>query len=367
MQSPYEGLPSEAFWRTGVVGQQPQRVAKLYRKKFSISPDEPIATAGSCFAQHISRQLRDRGFSVLDREPAPPGLDRESAAMFGYGLFSARYGNIYTARQLLQIVREARGEFRPAEPVWKRNDRFHDAMRPSVEPHGLADPDVVRDHRAYHLRRILEVISSARLFIFTLGLTETWEHAESGTVYPTAPGTVAGEFDPNVYRFRNLTFQDVYDDMRSFFELASGLNPDIRFLLTVSPVPLTATASGEHVLSATTYSKSVLRAVAGQLYHECSNVDYFPSYEIITGSLAGARFFEENLRSIRSDGVDAAMNAFFAEHDPERSFQKQQSMRRKSRQARGARRQSRDAGPVHPSKSVDDLVCEEVLLDAFAK
>ena len=39
--------------------------------------------------------------------------------------------------------------------------------------------------------------------------------------------------------------------------------PKLRILLTVSPVPLTATAGDDHVLLATTYSKSVLRAGRG--------------------------------------------------------------------------------------------------------
>ena len=40
------------------------------------------------------------------------------------------------------------------------------------------------------------------------------------------------------------------------------MNPKARLVLTVSPVPLAATASGSHVLPATIYSKSVLRAAA---------------------------------------------------------------------------------------------------------
>src|SRR5690348_2397792 len=162
--SPYEGLPPDAFWRTGVVGQPPEAISGLYRKKFPIDQRTKIATAGSCFAQHISRHLRARKFSVIDAEPPPRGLDHESAAEFGYGLYSARYANIYTARQLRQIVEEALGVFSPADPVWEKDGRFYDAMRPSVEPTGLSSAKAVRDHRAYHLQQVLEVIRSADLF-----------------------------------------------------------------------------------------------------------------------------------------------------------------------------------------------------------
>lgn len=30
-----------------------------------------------------------------------------------------------------------------------------------------------------------------------------WVHKESGTVYPTAPGTLVGEFDDSLYEFDN--------------------------------------------------------------------------------------------------------------------------------------------------------------------
>lgn len=351
-KSPYEGLPARAFWRTGVVGQDPRAIAGLYRKKFPIERTTRIATAGSCFAQHIARNLRRREFSVIDHEPAPPGLSNEDAGKYGFGLFSARYGNIYTARQLLQVCEEALGTFAPADPVWEANGRYFDAMRPSAEPDGLPSPEAVLDQRKYHLERVRWVLKSAEVFVFTLGLTECWIHRESGTAYPTAPGTIVGRYDPATYAFRNFTFEETYDDMRAFMALARQQNPAMRFLLTVSPVPLTATASGEHVLAATVYSKSVLRAVAGQLFHEDDGVDYFPSYEIITSSLSKGAFYEDNLRSIRADGVSAAMDAFFSEHDA------------------GGR--VADGEPVTPADETeedadDDVVCEEILLDAFSR
>lgn len=42
------------------------------------------------------------------------------------------------------------------------------------------------------------------VFVFTLGLTEGWEAVEDGTMFPMAPGTVAGSYDPTGYRLRNL-------------------------------------------------------------------------------------------------------------------------------------------------------------------
>lgn len=355
LRSPYESLGPAAFWRTGVVGHEPDAIPDLYKRKFPITRSMGVATAGSCFAQHIARNLRSRDFSVIDAEPPPDRLDEKTASEFGYGIYSARYANIYTARQLLQVAREAFGDFTPADAVWEKDGRYYDAMRPSVEPDGLSSPAEVADHREYHLDKVREVVRSADVFVFTLGLTETWLHSPTGTVYPTAPGTIAGQFDPAVHAFHNFTFREIYEDLCAFMDLVERMNPEVRFLLTVSPVPLTATASGEHVLAATIYSKSVLRAVAGQLFHERANVEYFPSYEIITSSLSKGAYFESNLRSVRAEGVQAAMDAFFAEHDDGHELDVGTS--------------KKETAPIVADRTddeEDDLVCEEELLESFA-
>ena len=70
MRNPYKGIPQEAFWRSGVADPAPD-LTNIYRKRFDIGPQDLIATAGSCFAQHIARHLRQRGYRVMDVEPAP--------------------------------------------------------------------------------------------------------------------------------------------------------------------------------------------------------------------------------------------------------------------------------------------------------
>jgi hypothetical protein len=350
--SPYTDLPPEAFWRSGVVCQPPGAIPGLYRPKFVLDRATQIATAGSCFAQHIARHLQARRYTVIDAEPAPPGLTGEAAGRFGFGLYSARYGNIYTARQLRQLAGEAFDRFEPKDAIWEKAGRFYDALRPSVEPNGFADPDLVVQHRKYHLRRVAYVLRTADVFVFTLGLTEAWTHGESETVYPTAPGTIVGRYDPAVHVFRNFNFRDVYDDMKAFFRIAKRGNAKLKFLLTVSPVPLTATASGQHVLAATVYSKSVLRAVAGQLAQENEDVDYFPSYEIITGAQAKGAFYEDDLRRVRAEGVAAAMNTFLTAHESAAPMD-------------GAA--TPPGAPLPAKLKGEDAICEDILLDAFAR
>ena len=314
--NPYSGLPKSAFWKTGVAQENPYAIKDIYEKKFDILPDTKIATAGSCFAQHISRHLKKNGYNVLDFEPAPPGLQNDMHQKYGFSMYSARYGNIYTVRQLLQLTLEAAGTSTPTNYIWEKNGRFFDALRPNIEPDGLDCPEEVIEHRAFHITRVRELFKRLDLFIFTLGLTEMWIHKESGTVYPTAPGTLLGDFDESIYEFKNAQFQEIISDFNLFQQVLLKIRGGNEFncLLTVSPVPLTATASGRHILTANTYSKSILRSVAGQLSINQPHIDYFPSYEIATNPRMHSTSFADNLRSVRSETVETVMRHFFAEH-----------------------------------------------------
>ena len=352
-------MPAKSFWRSAIGDPSVSATKDLYSPKWAISKRDGVATAGSCFAQHIGRNLKKLDFRVLDFEPPPLTLPPSAHADFGYSLYSARYGNIYTTRQLLQLAKEAVGERDPGEIVWAKGDAYFDALRPSVEPDGLSTRDAVLAHRKLHLDAVRAMLVTADVLVFTLGLTECWVHRESKTAFPSAPGNSAGAYDPDQYAFLNLTFHDVLSDWLAFRELVRTLRggDDVRYLLTVSPVPLTATATGRHALEATTYSKSVLRAVAGQVAQTYDDTDYYPSYEIITNPWSTSDYFDANRRSVSAAGVLIAMKTFIEAHGytltDEHSAPYETTTLLKATVVDGA--------------STDDtrVVCDEELLDAF--
>lgn len=345
MNNPYSHLPPTAFWKASVEQNSPLDLNGIYSKKWDIHPDWRIATAGSCFAQHIARFMRQHNYKVMDVEPPPPILPVDEHAKFGFSMYSARYGNIYTTRQLLQLVKEAVLDQKPHEVVWEKDGRFFDAFRPSIEPDGLLTEQDVLEHRAFHIDQVRHMFKNMDLFVFTMGLTEAWLHSAAGTIYPTAPGTIAGTYDPELYHFHNFSFLEVYSDLIEALKILEDFRGrPFKTLLTVSPVPLTATASGEHVLRATMHSKAALRAVAGQINTEREDVDYFPSYEIITNPAARGVFFASNLRSVTSEGVNIVMKSFFSEHAL-------------------APTTLQDAQSNAPDMA--DVQCEEAMLEAF--
>ena len=138
---------------------------------------------------------------------------------------------------------------------------------------------------------------------------------EDGAVFPVAPGTGGGDWDPSRYSFLNLSFPDIVADMEAVIARLRAINGDMHFIFTVSPVSIMATATPDHVVVANTYSKSLLRAAAGHLAETYPFVDYFPGYEITTSPPMRAMFYKHtDMRTVSSAGVRHVMEHFFAEH-----------------------------------------------------
>ena len=156
------------------------------------------------------------------------------------------------------------------------SERFYDPFRPNIEPGGFTSEEELLATRAQTLRALRSMFETTRVFVFTLGLTEAWVNRDDGSIYPTCPGTLAGQFAPELHQFKNYTYPEIYSDLSDVVRTIKEVNPNIKIILTVSPVPLVATASSNHVLLATIYSKSTLRAIAGDAAVQMNGIEYFP-------------------------------------------------------------------------------------------
>lgn len=310
---PYAKQPPYAFWSRAVSRSNPSDIDPVVHGKFKIDRNAKVVTAGSCFAQHIARRLSDSGFNFYVTEPPHPSMNKELSTEFNYGLFSARYGNIYTSRQLVQLLRRALGNFNPVEKMWvDAAGQIYDPYRPAIQPNGFSSEEEFEADQQQHLAATLRAFSEMDFFIFTLGLTECWVSRLDGAAFPSCPGVLAGDFDSDRHILLNLNVNEVVEDVLTFTQEVQEFNPAFKTIITVSPVPLAATALDKHVLTATTYSKSVLR-VAAELIEKArpDSVAYFPSYEIISGNFNRGRYYSDDLRNVLENGVDHVMGLFF--------------------------------------------------------
>lgn len=314
MANPYSDRPDHCFWRRSVAGVAAPDLDPVVAGRRLVSRADLIATAGSCFAQHIARRLEGSGYAYLVAEPKPPEMPDADPRAETYGVYSCRYGNVYTARQLVQLFERAFGSFQPADVAWRRagDGRFVDPFRPHVEPGGFDDEKAVVAERDAHLGAVRRMFETLDVFVFTLGLTEGWRSRLDGAVFPIAPGVAGSPASPEAYEFVNFDAASVTADLARFLSLLRGVNPAARAILTVSPVPLVATYENRHVLVSTTLSKSVLRVAADETARRERDVVYFPSYEIVTGNYNRGAYFADDLRSVTTEGVDHVMRVFLA-------------------------------------------------------
>jgi hypothetical protein len=364
---PYESLDEKFFWSSAIAKLNMFDICDLWDPKFRIGKAMRVVTYGSCFAQHIGKALMTRGFNWFISESAPQALSAENGLKFNYGVFSSRTGNIYTVSLLKQWVQWATKEKSVPDEVWEKEGRFYDPFRPNIEPNGFESKEELLRSREAVIESFKTSLTDSQVFVLTLGLTESWFNADHGYEYPMCPGTVAGIFDERVHRFVNQDFQFIRKTLSETIQAIRNLNPKLRFILTVSPVPLTATMSGNHVLVATMESKSILRSVAGQLYRQFDFVDYFPSYEIINASPFRGTFFEPNQRNVNHTGVEHVMNTFFTCLNAKFPT-KQHTLRSRVGAHRELKSINHDKKKFSPRQlSREDTICEEELLNAFSK
>jgi hypothetical protein len=294
--NPYLRYPDKSFWKRSKA--KDKLIENLWVPKFKIIKNDLIITLGSCFAQHISKWLIINNYNWMNYETDSTTED-----------FSFGTGNIYTAAQLKLWIQLAFDEENKDHEYILDKERFYDVLKPNGESNGFKNLEELLGSRKKTEQAIKKGFLQSDLFIFTLGLTEGWMNI-NGTPYPVCPGTIKGEYNENEHIFINYTYEEILKDMIYCIEKINSINHKIKIIITVSPVPLVATATQNHVLSATVYSKSVLRVVCEKLKEKYDYVDYFPSFEIISTHALNQINYEVDLRTVKNESVNIVMKHF---------------------------------------------------------
>jgi hypothetical protein len=277
---PYNGIESYRSWQgpdqTDHILSQPARLGIL-------SKSDVIASAGSCFAQNIARYLSSRSFNYNICEKAPMFFNREQATDWGYGHFSCRFGNIYTVLQLEQLLERALGKRQVADQFWQNEDgKWFDLLRPRINRYGFDSLEIAEIDTREHLNSVLEMFRTSTVFVFTYGLVEYWYDEKDGTVFPTAPGCGYGRFDSSRHKAGVMSVANIVRSTKAVMEMIRKINPDLKVIITVSPVPLLATHRNMNIVQASVHSKSLLRVAVEECLPLFEQFYYFPSYEIVT-------------------------------------------------------------------------------------
>ena len=236
-----------------------------------------IVTVGSCFAEVMGRRLAEHKLAVLTN---PLGT-----------LF-----NPFSISRLLTVALTGNVPERPAAAV-AASDWVDDLNAGYVQRDGLwfhydfhssvwaNSREELAELIRVRLAEVGEALRQADMLLLTLGTAVVHYRLDTGREVANChkmPGTLFGK--------ELSRFSDVQEELSRLLGTLRGHNPDLRVVLTVSPV--------RHVrdgLTLNSASKSLLRLVCHEVAGTFPNVHYFPAYELMNDDLRDYRFYEADL------------------------------------------------------------------------
>jgi hypothetical protein len=241
----------------------------MFRTELTIAPQERllprtarVLTVGSCFADSIGERLRLNKVNTLVNP----------------------FGTVFQPLALAQLLRAAAGEEQDwqqhvveARGRWQSYD-FHSTL-------GAESPVELLQTIQDTVRRVGEFVRTADAVVLTLGTAWAYRLRETGELVSNLHKLPASLFEKEL-----LTADEIVNGLAEVHALLRRINPDIRLVLTVSPV--------RHIkdtLPLNAVSKSVLRVACHYLSELLPNVSYFPAYELLTDDLRDYRFYAADM------------------------------------------------------------------------
>jgi hypothetical protein len=313
-------------------------IVPVHRPTFRLRRTDTIFTMGSCFARNIEKYLVRLGCRVPPYDFALPEAERLSPTpnhaltLFTPPMFSQ---TLEWAEAILS--RDGKVTIEDIEPwIYRLTDGTAlDLGLAAIRPTGI-DRVVARRQEIFDL-----YVSAfrAECVLLTPGLVEAWYDTHHDIYTNSAPIKGGALLDEARYTFRILDYADCYGALARTVELIRKHNKTVKFLITVSPVPLRYTFSDDDILVANTYSKSVLRAACNQLVRDYDGIDYFPSFEAV--SLSTWRVWQRDRRHVTDAMVARIVNTVISQYvlgsrDADLASYREPLMRRIWRSAFGA-------------------------------
>lgn len=265
---------------------QPLRT-KLGLEEFpaKIGYPQDILCMGSCFAVHMAEKLAHHKFNTL------------------LNPFGILFNPFSISQSVLHMVNGVRYQ---AENLFQ-----HDGLWHSYDHHGAfsaPDREVCLKKINQSLSDGIHFLKNAKWCIITLGTAFVFVEKKQQRIVANCHKVPGNQFT----RLR-LNKAEIVLQLSGSIQAIKKMKPDIRFILTVSPV--------RHIrdgLVENQRSKAILLLAAEELSQQFEHVYYFPSYELLLDDLRDYRFYEADMIHPNALAIDYIWErfgeAFFAEN-----------------------------------------------------
>lgn len=231
--------------------------------KGSISLEDTLFMVGSCFTSNIGERLLQSGFDATVNP----------------------FGTLYNPLSIESLICNAIDErcyltddlIMDAQGIWHSLD-FHSSF--SSENQGI-----VLDHINNAIKHAKTRLCACNWVIITFGTSYIYRWRASGNVVANCH-----KLHPDKFCRLMMSFSEVESSMARIINKIRAINPDVRFIFTVSPVR--HKADGLH---ANQLSKSNLLLAVDSIVRQFDNIIYFPAYEILMDDLRDYRFYADDM------------------------------------------------------------------------
>lgn len=281
---PLTTIDGEAAWRGVAKGEaakwadvadrfQSDPVTISHDPKFRLDAGARFFCLGSCFARNIEEHLIYRGVEVLSKRVVSPKSE-----------WPARANGFLNKFTTDSMVQELRWLENPPDDVAARFVETAQGWRDMHLSPGMGAVSLERalERRAWLATEYFPRLKQADVVVMTLGLNEVWRDNALGERLNAAPGLWEIKRHPGRYTLEVTGVDENLAALEEARDRLKALNPAMRLVVTVSPVPMGLSFSGRDVMVANMLSKSTLRAAADAFQLRHDDVDYFPSYEIVS-------------------------------------------------------------------------------------
>jgi hypothetical protein len=295
----------KAHWKASVEAYAGSAFDVAYEPKFALDKSDRFFCIGSCFARNIEEHLNYRGVQVLSLGLAIPASEHGGRPNAILNKFTS-----HSMMNELQWASRAQAYnqsffYQRTDGAWLDLHLSPSATAVTIERALQRRIDITRDYFAK--------VKHADVVIMTLGLNEVWRDNQTGLYLNAPPSPKSATQDEERYCLHVTSVEENVAAITAAIEAAMQLNSTLRFIVTVSPVPLIVSFSGQDAAIANANSKSVLRCAAEVVSTSFSNVDYFPSYEMVTLA-PRALVYGEDCAHVSDDAVGRVVAKFLLAH-----------------------------------------------------
>ena len=248
---------------------------ELPEKETEIRHSSKIMLFGSCFVENIGNLLVENKFRC-DVNP-----------------FGVLYNPMSINQALKQILS---GKTYVEEDLFEARGLWHSWMHHS--DFSASTPGECLSRINARLKKASEELKEADWLVMTWG---------TAYVY-VREGEVVG----NCHKMPDKTFRRLRQNAEAFVEECRGVlekcrevNPELKVMLTVSPI-----RHAKDGMHANQLSKATLLLAADELCRTCPDCHYFPSYEIMMDELRDYRFYADDMLHPSRMAVEYIWNCF---------------------------------------------------------